>query len=376
MKRLPIIQRIPSWLKPHSLEVLANVPKDGVQRFCTYPFRLLAIASNYVRPCTWLREISGVSVISLENLITSNHDVSNALVSAWRSKEFNTVRESIRNGSYIFCDMKNCPEYHGDQKHFMSIQELKVQYPDVAKFIEGGSFDALPEKINVAYDPDCNLSCPSCSRRSLPKLSEDVQNKFSEGIKLVGSDLNLLHFVGMGDPFGTKHYYEFLKNLNPADYPKLQGININTNAIKFTPETWNGIPESVRKFFHVVIVSMDGVSKDSFEINRYPAKWDVFVERMKFISELRNTNQIGSLQLYYVYQINNYKEMPDAVRFAKAHNVDSIFFARIRDWNNWGEEKMNTLDVNRVDHPNHNDFKRISKEVLSMNDGIEIIIMD
>ena len=145
---------------------------------------------------------------------------------------------------------------------------------------------------NRILETPVTFHCHHCNRHILPKFSEEIEKEFSAGIRLVGQNIKNLFLVGMGDPFGTTHYLEFLRNLDPTDYPSLKEIIFNTNAMKLTPEIWYSIPEGVRKFVGTMVVSMDGASKTSFETNRFPAKWDDFLERLKFISELRKTNQI------------------------------------------------------------------------------------
>jgi hypothetical protein len=297
------------------------------------------------------------------------------IANTWNSNVFNNVRQAIADGSYFYCDMENCPEYHGEQLFFFTLQELEEKYSEIARFIKGEThvYEVGPETLNIAYDSRCNLSCPSCNRLSLPKLSPETIERFGEGIKLIGSDISGIFMAGMGDPFGTLHYLNWLQSMNVKDYPKLEQIVFNTNAIKFTKEIWESIPQEVRNLTGTV-VSMDGARKNSFETNRYPAKWDVFQERMKYIKELRDTKQIRHLNIYFVYQTNNFREMPEAVQFAEDHSADSLFFARVRDWNGWGEEKMRAIDVNRPEHPEHHEFMNISRALKS--EKTNIIVMD
>lgn len=275
--------------------------------------------------------------------------------------------------------MKGCPEYHGDQEYFMTIGELENQYPKIASFINGFSahYEGGPETVNMAYDPRCNLSCPSCNRNELPKFPEDIEEKFSSGIRLIGQEIKNLYMVGMGDPFGTRHYLEFLKNLNPSDYPKLDCIILNTNGIKVTPDIWYSIPERVRKYrSFIMTVSMDGARRNSFEINRYPAKWDEFLERLRFISELRKSREIVQFRIYFVYQPNNYEEMPELVDLAKEFCVDEIFFARLRDWKGLGDEYIKKLDLTSLDHPLHDAFEKVVSHTKSLaSNSLKITVM-
>src|SRR5438552_12476834 len=55
VKSLPLVND--GGYPPHPPELLADtVTADGRRRYCTYPFRLFGIASDILKPCTWLRQ--------------------------------------------------------------------------------------------------------------------------------------------------------------------------------------------------------------------------------------------------------------------------------------------------------------------------------
>lgn len=368
-------------IKPHRPGVLEGITNEAGQlTYCTYPFRLLVVGSDLVKPCTWLREVPALSVVAIEELV--GEGVSDATMRAvsevWNCDAFNNVRRSIAEGEYLLCNMSNCPEYHGTRDFFMTLPELDERYPAIARFVRGKreSFGAGPEMINMAYDNRCNLSCPSCSRTELPRHPPDVVEGIGEGLKHIGRDVKTVFLAGMGDPFATDHYIRWLRTLDIGDFPSLEHISLNTNALEFTEDAWGRIPESTRKFLTGVTVSVDGASEATYEKNRFPGKWSVFLDRMKFIAGLRRRGEITYLTLYYVYQVNNFREMPAMVEFARENAADAVFFARIRDWRGWGDDVMDTLDVNRPSHPLHAEFSSVAAEIEGSEvPGLRITVM-
>lgn len=260
----------------------------------------------------------------------------------------------------------------------MTLPELDERFPAIARFVRGKceSLGCGPEMINMAYDTRCNLSCPSCSRRELPQHPPSVVEEIGEGLRHVGRDVRTIFLAGMGDPFATSHYIQWLRSLDVEDFPSLEQISLNTNALNLTEEAWGLIPEKTRKFVTGVTVSADGAGKATYEENRFPGKWSVFLDRMKYIAGLRRRGEIKYLSIYYVYQVNNFREMPAMVDFAKEHGADAVFFARIRDWRGWGDDVMDRLDVNRPSHTLHAEFSEVAARIEGWEiPGLRITVM-
>ncbi len=370
MRSLPVLNKVD--LAPHHPDLLKDTrTAGGVQRYCTYPFRLFGIASDIMKPCTWLRQIPGRSVLPVAE---SGGD----LQQIWRSEVFDNVRRSIAEGEYHFCNLEYCPEYKGEQKYFFTLDELQARYPAIADFVTGATDDytGRPELVNIAYDTGCNLSCPSCNRHMLPKLPRAQVTSFATTLDQLSDEIAYIYLAGMGDPFGTPHYYEWLKNVDVSRYQKLREIILNTNGIMWTPQAWSQIPAATRAFVGTAIISIDGASPATYEANRWPAKWDDLVESMRFISSLRRRDEVKMLRAYYVYQANNFHEMPAMVDFCRDNAFDAVFFARIGNWKNMPQGEYDELDVVNPNHHAHQDYLRVAEQTAAMNDPrLQVVIM-
>jgi hypothetical protein len=356
--------------EPHPAELLRETKTaDGEQRYCTVPFRFMAMASESLKPCTWLRHYEGKNIVSTNNLTESPSEI-------WRGPAFDNVRRAIKDGSYHHCHLEFCPQYKGEKKYFFTLPELEEKFPDIAKYIrhqDHSHYEVPPEEINIGYDTHCNLDCPYCNRKLLPRLSPAQKNQFRESIYEFSSCLKEIFLAGMGDPFATKHYIDFLQTLDVDRFSRLERIVIQTNALMWNEDSWSRIPEGARSKIRGAIVSIDGASKEVFEKNRVKGRFDVFLKNMEFIGGLRKSGHLHLLQFTYVYQANNFFEMLSMLELARKYSVDRIVFCRISDWNMNPVEFAKT-DVGNPSHPLHRDLLKHIALVRENIGNLEVVI--
>jgi len=370
VKSLPLVND--GGYPPHSPELLAEtVTADGRRRYCTYPFRLFGIASDILKPCTWLRQRSGVSVLPVA-------DSGGDLREIWRSEVFEVVRRRIVAGDYHFCNLEFCPEYKGEQKYFLTLDELEARFPAIADYVSGASdrYQGGPELVNIAYDTGCNLSCPSCNRQDLPKLPRPQVAGFARSLDQLADDVKYIFLAGMGDPFGTPHYYDWLRNVDVGRYPNLEEIILNTNGLLWNEATWSAIPGATRARVGTAVISIDGASRETYEVNRWPGKWEDLMTSLPFIASLRRGGELKVLRAYFVYQANNYWEMPAMVQLCRAHAFDVVFFARISNWKGTPARAHEAMDVANQGHAAYQDYLRVAEETARLGDErLQVVVM-
>jgi MoaA/NifB/PqqE/SkfB family radical SAM enzyme len=322
-------------------------------------------------PCTWTHRIDGESVIPLAPGAPTD------LHRAWHSDVFEAVRRTIAGGDYTYCKLSECPELKGAQEYLLTLEQLRADFPQIARYVSGETprFEGGPENLNIQYDATCNLACPSCNRLDLPRYAPSTLRAFSQSITQLGTDLEYIYLAGMGDPFGSPHYHEWLCTVDVDRFPKLRAITLNTNGLRWTEAAWRRIPERTRRFIKSVIVSVDGVSAETIERNRYPAKFADLMDRLRYIASLRRAGELERVRVYFVYQANNFHEMPQMVALCRALGLDSVFFARITNWHR-PKEGFAALDVGSSDHPRHSEFVAIARETEKLGDErLEVVMM-
>lgn len=360
-------------LPPHPPELLAETrARDGQPRYCTYPFRLYGVSSSTLVPCSWVRRIDGESVILPAPGLTPD------LPRIWRGRAFDNVRRAVARGDYVYCNLEHCPELKGFQDYFLTMSELRDRYPLISRFVTGevNTYEGGPEIVNMQYDPTCNLACPSCNRLRSAKPDSATLSAYGNAICELGADLKQIYLAGMGDPFGSPHYHEWLCTLELERFPQLREISLSTNALRWTEQTWRRIPERTRRLIRSVVVSLDGVSPETIEKNRYPAPFADQLDRLRYVASLRRAREFDKLRIYFVYQENNFHEMPDMVALCRELGIDSVFFARLSNWNSWPPERFAPLDVGSASHPRHKEFLSVAAETERLGDDrLEVIMM-
>jgi radical SAM protein with 4Fe4S-binding SPASM domain len=320
-------------------------PQVARRRFCAKPFQNLEVAQNgdvYLCCQGWLP-------VSVGNVWTD--DIS----SIWNGPRAQELRRSILDDSFRHCTA--CP--------FLSTVTAPVHYADEVHdqdervILDSGAVVAGdPRMLNLAYDRTCNLSCPSCrtelvvaSGSRIAALS-DMQGRLLQGDLL--NRIEWLYVTGSGDPFASRLYRELLRSIEPERYPRLR-VKLHTNALLFTAEAWSDLG-AVRSRVGEVEVSVDAACAATYAMNRRGGRWETLLENLAFIASLRRDGPVGFLQLSFVVQANNWREMPAFVGLGERFAVDRVFFSALRNWNTFSHEEFLRRAVHLPDHPEHRDF--------------------
>jgi MoaA/NifB/PqqE/SkfB family radical SAM enzyme len=317
----------------------------GRRRFCAKPFRHLEIAADgdaYLCCSGWLPESVG--------------NVANeSIASIWNGPRAQEVRRSILDGSFAFCGACPLLEPVVDSVHY--VDEIKDPH-ERALFDSGVVVVDRIAWLNLAYDRTCNLSCPSCRTEVVVAGPERYQAlKVLQDRVLAGdllAQIDWLYVTGSGDPFASRLFRDLLRSIDPALYPRLQ-IKLHTNGLLFTQSAWNDLGPA-RTLVTEVEVSIDGASDATYRMNRRGGDWSHLLQRLGFISSLRQIGAIRTLQLSFVVQANNWREMPAFVDMAEAFGADKIFFSALQDWKTFSFEELARRAVHAPVHPEHAAF--------------------
>lgn len=315
-------------------------------RFCSVPFRQLDVLENSSHLCcaSWLKESAG-------NLKQGDW------LSVWNSPTARRIRESIHDGSFRYCNKSACPHIASGalpttgKARGESIKWERIVDEKMTALDEG------PESVNLAYDRTCNLACPSCR---VEKYAADSATRDSYARMQEDSVLPLLKhartvfITGSGDPFASKNFRALMKRLTPEEYPDLR-FRLMTNAMLFTPRQWDEFP-TLHGRTSLMKISVDAATGPTHEKLRLGAKWPVMLENMKFAGELAAEGLIDLVELVFVVQQENYREMGDAVDLAKQVGAGQVYFLRITNWGTFSPAQFAAKAVHMPSHPEHGAF--------------------
>lgn len=335
-------------------------------KFCPKPFEYLEVGSlrDGRIPCFTCcpqlveEEMGDINISSVEEI--------------WNSEQYQKVRNSILDGSFKYCNKEDCPEiqtgslpdkYAIEDKYLWDIiKNKKVVLPNG------------PKILNLDYDQTCNLACPSCRVEYINHNDDSSMQEIINGvgIKLKNEALancKTIIFCSSGDPFASKHFREFLGELDFNKYPKLQ-VQIVSNGVLLTEKIWNNY-KNIHGHVGLVCISLDAGREETYKITRKGGHWQTLQENLAFVGKLRESGQIERFRLDFVVQDYNYREMPDLVDIGLRVGADEVFYQKIVDWNTYSKAEFKNRLIYDKDHPKYSDFletlkdKRLSNEIVN-----------
>lgn len=185
----------------------------------------------------------------------------------------------------------------------------------------------FPTKIDFELSNECNLECIMCrgefssairrNREKLPPLENPYGPEFLKQLEAFIPHLKWSHFLG-GEPFMIPLYLDIWEKMMELN-PNIR-ISIQTNATILSDRIKN-ILESMQ---FDISLSIDGVSKETYEAIRVNGKWDKVRENIRYFEEY--TQRKGThLSLSYCPLVQNRHEYPETLAFANKIGA-RIFF--------------------------------------------------
>ena len=302
--------------------------------FCSKPFEDLWIYEGGVCNfcCGWwlIRSIGNIFEQDPEEI--------------WRSEAAQEIRESILDGSFRFCSKKNCTFLReGLLPKRPSEEELRA--------LVGRTH---PKSLFLAYDPTCNLKCPSC-RSDYIRVSQDARRRLDEmtesKVLPLARKASLMMVSGYGDALGSPTFRRLLKQVNKPDCPELK-IDIWTNGLLLSPERWVLDFGHLDGMINAVNLSADAACAETYAKLR-GGDFARFVEAAEFVGDLLAREVVCFYQLNFVVQARNFREMPEFVRLAHRVGALRISFQTFADLGSMDQSEYRKHAVQLPDHPEH-----------------------
>jgi len=346
----------------------SNIPElDTNGFFCSQPFTNLEVNEwGDVRTCCayWMNQSLGnINECSMDEVL--NSDVAKS------------IRESILDGSFSFCNKRTCPRIQsGGDNILQKIED--VTDPELKDIIQNKRTEISSIRfVNFLWDLSCNLKCPSCRVGSILNTkgedyqrSLDIQNTILNYVfdNQHGKDV-IFNITGSGDPFGSKIFRDFLINFDGRQHPNIK-INLQTNGVMFTEKIWN-MMWKCHENIGTVLVSIDAATESTYDKIRVGGNWPILMKNIKMLDELHRCGEIEELRLDFVVQTQNYKEMPQAAELADSlYGVNNIYFAMVTDWGTWSREEYKKHAVWMEDNEHHKDFLETLKHPSLRSDKV------
>jgi wyosine [tRNA(Phe)-imidazoG37] synthetase (radical SAM superfamily) len=323
-------------------------------RTCTFPFERMDIHENgnaSVCCSHW------TPYFSLGNVMAEGKAASEI----FNSESAVAMRESVLDGSFRFCDHVKCPWIAGDTLP----RKQDARGPNARRALDSGELRfERPRYVFLAFDASCNLSCPSCRLRVITEKANiqiEKEELIESSIMPLLKDVDRLNLNAAGELLVSRPLRRLLSKLNRRDFPNLK-IEIITNGTLFTPREWAKFP-GIHDMVDSIRVSTDGASKPTFELLRRGARWEPFMENMRFLASLSENKVINLLLFSMTYQVENFREMPAFVDMCRAlHPSAWVIFEKLENWGTFSAAEYARKAVHLMSHPLHEEFLSVIRQ--------------
>lgn len=293
----------------------------------------------------------------------------------WNSDVAVEIRRSVHDGDFSYCSRTLC-SYIAAQKLPL---KTEITDPLLRRYIDERSvtLEEVPQMVELNHDPTCNLACPSCRTEIITAKAEE-QDTYAESARRVILPLlrkmkGQSYISGGGEAFASRHYRSMLAALNRAEYPDLH-VYLITNGQLITAERWRQFPD-LPEMIGLLSVSIDAARSETYERLRFPGKWPLLVKNLELMAEMRRAGSIRRLQINFVVQEENYREILEFVELGIRLDVDSIWLQRVTNYGAYAEGAFAQADVTSPSHPHHNELLDILRSPVMSHPAIDMQMM-
>lgn len=333
---------------------VTGIDYDLRDKFCANPFTHLSTSyagEAYACCCpAWLP-------YSLGNVFDAG-----TAEEVWNSESAVEIRRSIHDGDFRYCSRTLC-SYIAAKK---LPSKSEITDPVLRGYIDHRTvvLPDSPSMVQMNHDQSCNLACPSC-RTGIITATPDEQRVYLDAADRVLLPLlrrvdGMAYISGGGEAFASAHYKKVLASLNRSEYPNLY-VYLITNAQLLSAKRWAEFPH-LPEMVGMMSVSIDAACAETYERLRRPAKWSVLMANLQLLAEMRAAGKIAALQINFVVQAENFRELPEFYALGNRLGVDSFWLQRLTSYGSFTETSFLQNDVTAPSHPDHAELLSILRQ--------------
>lgn len=330
---------------------VADTEYDLRDKFCPMPFTHLSTsfkADAFACCCSaWLPYPVG-------NVIEAP-----SADAVWNSDAAVEVRRSIHDGDFKYCSRTLCSYIAG---RTLPTKD-EISDPVLRRYIDERTVvvTEAPTMVQMNHDQSCNLACPSC-RTGIVTAGPAEQAVYVDAAERVLLPLmrnmnGMAYISGGGEAFASAHYRRILGSLNRRDYPALY-LFLISNGQLLNARRWEEFPE-LPEMIGNMSVSVDAARAETYEQLRRPGKWSVLMENLETLARMRASGRLRRLQINFVVQAANFRELPDFIALGDRLGVDSFWIQRVTNYGAYAEPVFAATDVTSPLHPDHEELLSI-----------------
>ncbi len=222
------------------------------------------------------------------------------------------IKLSSINHSYSLCNVHKCE---------FANRNIAPRFKDLPP-------QDHPVVIELAIDEACNLNCPSCRREfntGSPTTQTGIKHMVTQLLAAGWLDkAGSITLASMGEVFYSPHY----RRLLATDFQRKQ-VFILSNGTLFNQANWALIKDKYEQID--VSISVDAATAATYRQVR-GGDFKQLQQNLAMLSKLRQAGKINFLEISFVVQRANYRDLPAFVAWGKELHVDHIWFKELENW--------------------------------------------
>ncbi|MEW6359778.1 MAG: radical SAM protein [Planctomycetota bacterium] len=186
----------------------------------------------------------------------------------------------------------------------------------------------MPTEAFIDVCSLCTLRCPLCPtgiRLNVNRKGKITMGQFKPIVDQIAPWVFDLHLYNWGEPLLNREIFALVK------YAKSKNVRVLISShLNHLPEGWER--EMVESRLDVLMVSLDGVSQESYEKYRVGGNFDRVIENIRRIVAEKKSRQSSRpfIEWRFLVMRHNEHEQDEARRMAAEIGVDRIVFEPVR----------------------------------------------
>jgi len=308
------------------------------QPICATPWNTLGIRNDYAATCCYhTTDFLPKGVVAFSN---DDKEQGNWLWDIWNAPAMQDLRRACidqdlyemcgwsldptKNSATCssLCRMSNFPFYLLEDADDIT----RLNYEQYLKSFANHELvvSHYPLAMSLLIGFKCNLKCPTCvqspSYEQFKEYAIDLSWRRDSLLDFMRhtSELNLIG----GEPTIIPIYDEIIA----------LGYQVNRKIFSITSNATHNIDKIIPhiSLFRGLVLSIDGCSQETYEVQRYGSKWSNLLKNMEALKDAKANSKFSTTISFVITKVNCH-EVVDFVRFAKDYGADRVVYWEVRE---------------------------------------------
>ncbi|MDA0264179.1 MAG: SPASM domain-containing protein [Chloroflexi bacterium] len=208
-------------------------------------------------------------------------------------------------------------------RKFWNFLRVESQLRFTKRIVSGSPYEWEIDTTNI-----CQLKCPLChTGKGTIHRDQGVMDYglFTETVDQIKDSCMWLTLYSWGEPFLNARIHEYIAYAHKQKIATIISSNLNK---PLTPEMAEQV---IRSGLDVMIVSLDGVTQDVYEIYRVTGHMDRVLDNLRLLD--RKKRELGSktphIEWQFIVMRQNEHQLDEARQLAGELGVDSLVFKKV-----------------------------------------------